>query len=551
MGILPALLDRLVKSNRMLKNPLTSLTAAIAGVVFILWSFTGSLQPVLSSSFDTTAGSSIVTEWPTIIALIILTVYLLWLVLDGAFSKPQIFWVKVITTFQNVFYADTRRQFAATGRQGFAGSALMGVVFAAGWTPCIGPILGSILGLALSTTGNNFLSAAALLIAYSLGLGIPFLVTALMLDSAQGLLRRLQRYMHQIELIIGAFLVFIGVAVATGQLQSLSQNATNRFSDFSVSVENCGVGFLTGEINFSHLRPCLSGETPLFKIGNTVQNQFETSVKTIQYIFRAAAGNVLDIDLKDRSNTLRPVLKVYDDNQNQLISGKSIGLTDKNEAIVAIHSFVVPHDGIYSLAISPSEGNETFADNPFTLSIKLANPNSDTKSAEPTSIPPTSAVSTGLGSITDAAAAMNSPISGTNIGDVAPDFQTVTEIGKTTRLSDYRGQVVLLNFWGTWCGPCRVEMPAFETAYNANKETGFTILAVNNRDTPEAVAAFRGEFGLSFPLVMDDGAAIAKTYGVFSFPSTYVLNQHGVITARHFGALTAEQIQELVTQALT
>jgi peroxiredoxin len=174
-----------------------------------------------------------------------------------------------------------------------------------------------------------------------------------------------------------------------------------------------------------------------------------------------------------------------------------------------------------------------------------------TAAANPTAIPSTPEHSTGFGSITGAAAAMNSPISGTNIGDVAPDFQTVTETGKTTRLSDYRGQVVLLNFWGTWCGPCRVEMPEFEAAYDANKDTGFTILAVNNRDTADAVSSFRGEFGLSFPLVMDDGAAIAKTYGVFSFPSTYVLNQQGVITARHFGALTAEQIQELVTQALT
>ncbi|MBZ0305110.1 MAG: cytochrome c biogenesis protein CcdA, partial [Anaerolineae bacterium] len=287
MGILPNLMTRLTKAGALLGNPMTSVMVAIGGTIFILWSFTGSLQPALSKTFETTAGSETTIEWPTIIAFIVLTMFLLWLVLDGAFSNPLPFWKKVIATIQHAFYADTRRQIAATGRQGFTGSALMGIVFAAGWTPCIGPILGSILGLSLSSTGNNLLSAASLLVAYSLGLGIPFLITAWMLDSVQGLLRRLQRYMHQIELIIGGFLVFIGVMVATGQLQSISQSATQRFSDFSVSVENCGVGFINGEITISHLGPCLSGETPLFKLGNTVQNQFETNSNAIQYIFRA------------------------------------------------------------------------------------------------------------------------------------------------------------------------------------------------------------------------------------------------------------------------
>jgi cytochrome c biogenesis protein CcmG, thiol:disulfide interchange protein DsbE len=114
-----------------------------------------------------------------------------------------------------------------------------------------------------------------------------------------------------------------------------------------------------------------------------------------------------------------------------------------------------------------------------------------------------------------------------------------------------RGQIVLLNFWATWCGPCRVEMPEFEKAYQQNSDQGFTILAINNQETKEDVAGFRDELGLSFPIVMDETGALQKQYGVFSYPSTYVIDRKGVIIARQFGPLTAKQINELVTKALT
>ena len=541
MGILPTLINRALKNKAFLENRLTSLIAALIGAGFILWGITGTLQPMLNKTFSTTAGDTTSIEWPTVIALLLVAVYLLWLALDGAFTRPGLFWTKVLTTFQAAFFADTRRQLTATGRQGLAGSALMGIVFAAGWTPCLGPILGSILGLSLSTTGNNVVSAAALLIAYSLGLGIPFLMAAFMLDSTQGILRRLQPHMHKIELITGGFLVFIGILVASGQLQSISQNATQQFSDLSVRVENCGVGFLTGEMGISYLGPCLKGETTLFKMGNTVQNQFGSGTDMVKYIFPAEAGSAIDIELKDRANVLSPILKLYDENQQELVSIDTISLNDKQESVLAISSFKIPENGIYTLSITNMENPAP--ESPFTLRVKLTDP------VTSSSIP--NAPISVLGSITDAAASIDSPISGIAIGDVAPDFETVTETGNGIKLSDFRGKVVLLNFWGTWCGPCRVELPAFESAYQANPEQRFTILAVDNKDSTDAVAKFRDTYGLSFPLLMDDDQTIAKLYGVFSFPSTFVLNPDGVIVARHFGALTADQIQELVNQALT
>jgi thiol-disulfide isomerase/thioredoxin len=118
------------------------------------------------------------------------------------------------------------------------------------------------------------------------------------------------------------------------------------------------------------------------------------------------------------------------------------------------------------------------------------------------------------------------------------------------RLADLRGQVVLLNFWATWCGPCRIEMPEFEKVYNAHKDDGLTILAVNNAETPAQVQEFRNQLSLTFPLLMDENGSIQNIYGIVSYPSTYVLDGEGAIIARHFGPLTANQIQQLVSDAL-
>jgi hypothetical protein len=122
----------------------------------------------------------------------------------------------------------------------------MGVVFSAGWTPCIGPVYGGILTLAWN--GGDVGQAGGLLAAYSLGLGVPFLLTALALDRAQVVLRQLQRHMHKIELASGAFLIAIGVLVASGSLQSLSaQFAVGEFALAATNLENQVLTVITGQ----------------------------------------------------------------------------------------------------------------------------------------------------------------------------------------------------------------------------------------------------------------------------------------------------------------
>jgi cytochrome c-type biogenesis protein len=117
-------------------------------------------------------------------------------------------------------YYDSRRQSRPRPELGYIGSFFMGITFAAGWSPCLGPILAAMLTLGAST--GSVVRAATLLSAYAMGLGIPFLLTALLLDRVAGQLRKLQKYMRIIEIASGILLIVIGVLVFSGMLQRLS-----------------------------------------------------------------------------------------------------------------------------------------------------------------------------------------------------------------------------------------------------------------------------------------------------------------------------------------
>lgn len=233
MGIVPSILRWMLAHEYLLANPLLSFVfASVAGTI-ILWAF---------------------VDW--LLGVPVLLIFVLWLTLGGALTSPARFWIRTLQALQNTLYADTRRQMVASGHQSFSSSALMGVVFAAGWTPCIGPIYGTIL--TMSATGSETGQAAVLLVAYSLGLGIPFMLCALLLDSAQAVLRKMHSHLHKIELITGAFLVVIGIFVATGNLQRLSQNFSTQFADFSIRLEDCVIGLTQGEIALGELATCVN-----------------------------------------------------------------------------------------------------------------------------------------------------------------------------------------------------------------------------------------------------------------------------------------------------
>jgi cytochrome c-type biogenesis protein len=193
-------------------------------------------------------------------AIPVIAIILVWFVLGGAFQAPEAFWARAFARLERGLYADTRRQMdSATGKPAsLVSSGLMGIIFAAGWTPCIGPIYGSILTLAAN--GSDIGGAAGLMVAYSLGLGIPFLLAALAMDGAQGLLRRLRRALPTIERVAGIFMIVIGLLVASGQLQMLSQNAAIQFADLSYRLEECAVQLSDGTISLGEFPGCVNDD---------------------------------------------------------------------------------------------------------------------------------------------------------------------------------------------------------------------------------------------------------------------------------------------------
>ena len=123
------------------------------------------------------------------------------------------------------------------------------------------------------------------------------------------------------------------------------------------------------------------------------------------------------------------------------------------------------------------------------------------------------------------------------INSVAPAFRLMDLGGAVHSLPDYQGKVVFLNFWATWCGPCKVEMPAMEALYQTFRSQGLEILAVSVDQQGAAVTRpFKEAMGLSFPILHDSTYQVGLTYGARTLPMTYVIDRQGIIRQRVFGA---------------
>lgn len=141
--------------------------------------------------------------------------------------------------------------------------------------------------------------------------------------------------------------------------------------------------------------------------------------------------------------------------------------------------------------------------------------------------------------------------SGLEINDEAPDFELTSLTGETVKLSDYKGKMVMLNFWASWCPPCRVEMPHMETYYQEYKdEENIEILAVNmttlERGSKEKVGEFVDKHGLTFPILMDEEGDVKDLYKVMVYPTTYIINPEGIITDKVMIPLDVEVIKWLI-----
>jgi peroxiredoxin len=129
----------------------------------------------------------------------------------------------------------------------------------------------------------------------------------------------------------------------------------------------------------------------------------------------------------------------------------------------------------------------------------------------------------------------------------APDLQLVDIDQGSASLSDYRGQVVLVNIWATWCPPCKEEMPTLEAYYRDNKDRGFTIVAIDAGDAESEVARFVDVMDLSFPVWLDPKMAALAAFKYPGLPSSYVIDRSGVVRLAWTGAINRAALDQYVT----
>jgi len=119
----------------------------------------------------------------------------------------------------------------------------------------------------------------------------------------------------------------------------------------------------------------------------------------------------------------------------------------------------------------------------------------------------------------------------------APDFTLEDMDGESYTLSDYRGKVVMVNFWATWCPPCRRELPSMEALYQAFRDESFTVLAINQWESPDHVFAYMGQLEVfpGFPILFDRDSAVSQTYEVKGLPTTVLIDKAGRVVYRAVG----------------
>lgn len=132
----------------------------------------------------------------------------------------------------------------------------------------------------------------------------------------------------------------------------------------------------------------------------------------------------------------------------------------------------------------------------------------------------------------------------------APDFTLSDLAGNPVRLSDLRGQVVLVNVWATWCPPCRAEMPILQAAYEQYRERGFIVLAINLREDARTVTQYMEQGGLAFPALLDSDGSVSDAYQARVLPSSFFIDKGGVVRAVYRGPLSRGIIGGTVEQLL-
>lgn len=296
--------------------------------------------------------------------------------------------------------------------KGYLSCALLGAVFAVGWTPCTGPLLGSAMMLAASK--GSMLSGAVLLAFYSLGMGIPFVLCALIIDRVKGAFAAIKRHYKLVNRVCGVFLVIVGLAMMTGL-----------YSRFALMLQS-----------------------------GAAQPQAE--VVSVQ------------------------------------------------EAPVRTEEITPAPD------VSPEAA------------------------AEPEATAAPKAASEAMGPV---------------MRNLAPNFTAYDDAGNPVSLKDMRGKPVIVNFFASWCGPCKMEMPYFDEFYHQYGDQ-VTFMMVNlcafGNDTKENGKKMVEAGGWTFPVYFDSDGDAAMKYAIRSMPTTVFVSPDGELMGRHTGVIPRESLEKTI-----
>ena len=152
--------------------------------------------------------------------------------------------------------------------------------------------------------------------------------------------------------------------------------------------------------------------------------------------------------------------------------------------------------------------------------------------------------------VTLASSDLDLPV-GTRVGELAPDFTGTTLEGEPFRLSELRGKTVLINVFASWCGPCRLEMPHLVQVSNELDPEEVVFLGLNLQENPEAVSAFKEEFGIEFPLILnEDGKLTNGLYTPIGLPTSWFIDKDGVVRYVFSGAMTREVLENVLDDVI-
>ena len=134
--------------------------------------------------------------------------------------------------------------------------------------------------------------------------------------------------------------------------------------------------------------------------------------------------------------------------------------------------------------------------------------------------------------------------SGARVGEPAPDFQLENLAGQSISISDLQGKPVLLNFWATWCPPCRAEMPYLQQIYEEWSDKGLVLLAIDIGEGPSQIKEFLETNNLSLPVLLDSDKSVAQRYNITGIPTTFFIDKDGTIQVKIIGAFPSKTVIE-------